>query len=104
MSKLDDFSEDRLDALLARAAAARPDTAAAEYGFETRLMARLRARTRAATMPILGALSWRLLPVFAVIVLVLAFWHERVAADARDAEQITCLQNIDGAGLGYNVN
>jgi hypothetical protein len=55
-------------------------------------------------MPILGALSWRLLPAFAVIVLVLAFWHERVAADASDAEQITCLQNMDGAGLGYNVN
>jgi hypothetical protein len=104
MSATNDFSGDELDALFARARAARPDTAAAEYGFETRLMARLRERKRAGSMPMLGALSWRLLPVFGVIVLVLAFWHERVAADARDAEQITCLQNMDGAGLGYNVN
>ncbi len=98
------FSDDELDALFARARGARPDTAAAEYGFETRLMARLRERRPAGSMPILGALSWRLMPAFAVIVLVLAFWHERVSAEARDAEQITCLQNMDGAGLGYNLN
>jgi hypothetical protein len=94
------FSEDDLDALFARARLAKRDTSAAEYGFETRLMAGLRERRQAGSMPIFGALSWRLMPVFAVIVIVLAVWHERVAADARDAEQISCLQNMDEAGLG----
>jgi hypothetical protein len=98
MSDPTHFSDDDLDALFARARAAKADTAAAEYGFETRLMARLRDRRPWGPMPLLGSLSWRLMPVFAVIVLVLAFWHERVAADARDAEQISCLQNMDGAG------
>jgi hypothetical protein len=98
------YSDDDLDALFARARGAGPDTSAAEYGFETRLMAKLRARRATGSMPVLGALSWRLMPAFAVIVLVLAFWHERVAADARDAEQITCLRNMDGAGLGYNLD
>jgi hypothetical protein len=104
MSDPTPISDHELDALFARARAAQPDTAAAEYGFETRLMANLRDRRRMGSMPIFGALSWRLMPVFAVIVLVLAVWHERVTADARDAEQISCLQNMDGAGLGYNLN
>ena len=94
------FSEEDLDALFARARAVKRDTAAAEYGFETRLMAGLRERRREGSMPLFGTLSWRLMPFFAAIVFVLAFWHERVAADARDAEQISCLQNMDGAGLG----
>ena len=98
------FSEDDLDALFARARGATPDMAAAEYGFETRLMAGLRERRQSGSMPVFGALSWRLMPVFVVIVLVLAVWHERVASDARDADQISCLQNMDGAGLGYNLN
>lgn len=104
MSDPHGFSEDDLDALFARARAVKRDTAAAEYGFETRLMAGLRERRRSGSMPVLGALSWRLMPVFAVIVLVLAFWHERVTAEASDAEQISCLQNLDGEALGYNLN
>jgi hypothetical protein len=101
MSDPTPFSDPELDALFARARAVKRDTAAAEYGFETRLMARLRDRRRLGSMPIFGVLSWRLMPVFAVIVLVLAFWQERVTADARDAEQISCLQNMDGAALDY---
>jgi hypothetical protein len=96
------ISDDTLDALFARARGVKPDTAKAEYGFETRLMARLRERRRAGTMPVLGSLSWRLLPAFAVIVLVLAFWQERESDDVSDAAQLSWFQNIDGGDVDYN--
>jgi len=50
---------------------AKPDTSRAEYGFETRLLARLRAER---SQPI----AWRLLPVFAAVVIVLGVWNRAV--------------------------
>ena len=62
---------DNLDKLFQAARADKPATARAEYGFETRLMARLRAeRSRPVT--------WRLLPAFAAIVIVLGVWNRAV--------------------------
>jgi hypothetical protein len=62
---------DNLDRLL-KAAAARPETARAEFGFETRLLARLRAE-REQEAPWL-AWAWRLTPLFAAVTLLLAAW------------------------------
>ncbi|MEI6085435.1 MAG: hypothetical protein WCS70_14205 [Verrucomicrobiota bacterium] len=59
------------DKLFKAAREAKPDTSRAEYGFETRLLARLRAER---SQPI----SWRLLPVFAAIVLMLGVWNRAV--------------------------
>ena len=65
--------DNRLDRLFAAARTARPDTGRAEYGFETRLLARLRAERK---QPALwAAWTWRLIPAFAVLVLALVVWN-----------------------------
>jgi hypothetical protein len=63
---------DNLDKLFKSARAAKPDTARAEYGFETRLMARLR-NERANEQP-WYAFAWRLVPIFAAVVVLLGVW------------------------------
>ncbi len=67
-----DESDKRLDELLAAARAQKPDTSRVEYGFETRLMARIRGK-RANDTP-WYAFAWRLSPVFAGIVVALGIW------------------------------
>ena len=65
-------SDDQLDSLFRAARAAKPDTSPLEYGFETRLLARLRAeRQRGAPW---WVWSWRLVPVFASVVIGLGVW------------------------------
>jgi hypothetical protein len=62
---------DRLDTLFQAARQSPPDTSRQEFGFETRLLARLRSeRATPWTM-----FAWRLAPVFAAIVLALGVWH-----------------------------
>ena len=69
----DDPSERGLDALFAAARVDRPDTSRSEYGFETRLMARL-ASDAPKPPSWWGAWSWRLAPLFAVVALALSLW------------------------------
>lgn len=57
------LSDQELDALFAAARTVHPETSRAEYSFETRLLARLRAESS------LGLWSWRLLPWFAAVTL-----------------------------------
>ena len=56
----------QLDALFASARKHRPDTSAAEFAFETRLLARLRAQKQ--TSSVWAMVSWRLIPFFAACV------------------------------------
>ena len=84
---------DPLDALFAAAREARPDTSRAEYGFETRLMARLREHRHVDSASIWSAVSWRLAPFFAVCVLGLALWQATLAADPNDAVVAAGLNN-----------
>ena len=62
---MDDNTDDRLDRLFAAVRSGRPDTAAVEAHFETRLMARIEERR------VQGAawymLAWRMIPAFGVI-------------------------------------
>ncbi len=95
------LSEAELDALLAQARAARLDTSRAEYGFETRVLARWRRRSPAAMW---GVLSWRLMPVFAAVALVLFFWQEHTMAEMHEVDQVASLENIDTADVGDNLN
>ena len=67
-----DESDKHLDALLSAARSQKPDTSRVEYGFETRLMARIREEQRA-DRP-WYAFAWRLSPVFAGIVIALGIW------------------------------
>ena len=80
-----------LDALFALARENRPDTSAAEFAFETRLMARLRARPEPGS--IWAMVSWRMIPFFAACVVALTLWQAETATDATDAATIAGLTN-----------
>ena len=69
---MNDESGKRLDELLSTVRAQKPDTSRLEYGFETRLMARLSEERREAVP--WHAFAWRLSPFFAGIVIALSIW------------------------------
>jgi hypothetical protein len=89
-----------LDALLALARKDRPDTSAAEFAFETRLLAQLRAREDAGS--VWAAVSWRLIPFFATCIVVLTIWQAKVASDSTDAAMVAGLNNPAVADLLSN--
>jgi hypothetical protein len=66
------MNDEQLNELFKAARTVKPDTARAEYGFETRLLARLRAESEE-FVPWYG-FAWRLIPAFATIVVVVGFW------------------------------
>ena len=61
-----------LDALFRAARADEPDTARAQFGFETRLMARLREDRGMG----LFAWAWKLAPFFAALALAAGWWGQ----------------------------
>jgi hypothetical protein len=69
---MNDNFNSKLEALFAAARAAAPDTSRAEYGFETRLAARLRAENGGS----LFAWAWRLCPFFAAVALAVGWWSQ----------------------------
>ena len=88
-----DRQPDPLDALFAAAREQKPDTSRAEYGFETRLMARLRERRQPDAISVWSVVSWRLAPFFAVCVVALALWQANVSSDSEDAATAVGLNN-----------
>ena len=60
----------QLDALFRAARSEAPDTARAEFGFETRLMARLREERGTGIF----AWAWKLAPFFAAVALAAGWW------------------------------
>src|SRR5438128_2385122 len=66
------MNDEQLNKLFQAARTAKPDTSRAEYGFETRLLAQLRA-SRVQSTP-WQTLAWKLVPVFATIVVALGVW------------------------------
>jgi len=93
-----------LDALFAAARAGRRDTSKAEYGFETRMLARLRSQRQAQgdTGSVWAMVSWRMIPLFAACVMALAVWHSQVAALADDAEAFNSVEHPETADLFSN--
>jgi len=81
------MNDEQLDKLFSKARTAKSDTSRAEYGFETRLMTRLHADRGQATPWFV--LAWRLIPLFAVIVIALGAWNysalNAVSADLHTA-------------------
>jgi len=67
------MNDDQLDKVFKAGRSAKPDTSHAEFGFETRLMARIRAEAQP-QVPWF-AFAWKLVPVFAAIVLALGVWN-----------------------------
>jgi hypothetical protein len=74
------MNDDQLNELFQAARESRPDTSRAEYGFETRLLAALREDREHATP--WAALVWRLMPVFAAIVVITGAWSYSVQSQA----------------------
>jgi hypothetical protein len=87
-----------LDPLFARARAMRPDTARAEYAFETRLGARL-SSTSPQPSSDLGRLAWKLLPFFALVVLGLGALQMELGSQSREASEAASLQNPETVDL-----
>jgi len=81
------MNDSDLDKLFAAARGIRPDTSRQEYGFETRLLARLRAQrqTQGDTGSIWAMVSWRMMPLFAACVMGLAVWHAQFSSITDDA-------------------
>jgi hypothetical protein len=92
----------QLDALFALARARRPDTSAAEFAFETRLLARLRAQEE--TGSIWATVSWRLIPFFAACVVALTLWHSQVVTETNEAEQTAYVENPGTVDMWNNLN
>jgi len=65
------MNDEELDALFKKALEAKHDTSKLEYGFETRLMARIRAGRESASI---FGWAWRLCPYFAGVVVALGGW------------------------------
>ena len=80
-----------LDSLFAQARARRANTSAMEYGFETRLMARLREQKE--PVGLWGMMAWRMMPFFAACVLALTLWQTEVVSEADDAAQAAAINN-----------
>ncbi len=75
---MNDNAEQRLDALFTAARAAERDTSRAEFGFETRLAARLREESGGS----LSAWAWKLCPFFAALALAASWWgHVNLRAE-----------------------
>ena len=92
-----------LDQLFAAARKQRPETARAEFAFETRLLSRLREQTVSPAWP-WARMSWRLIPALALMVLALTFWEERISDTALDAQQLVLLQNPDASDILTSFN
>ena len=97
------MNDEQLDKLFQAGRAAKPDTPQAEFGFETRLMSRMQTEARQQTPWLVFA--WKLIPVFAAVVLALGVWNlangELGAADlhaalAGDAEESSVAGYLTG--------
>lgn len=69
---MNDNAEEKLAALFAAARADERDTSRVEYGFETRLAARLREEGGGSV----AAWAWKLCPFFAALALAAAWWGQ----------------------------
>ena len=77
-------TDDPLDRLFAAARADVPDTSALEFGFETRLLARLRQDRS----PAWFSWAWRLSPYFAALALAAGAWGYFRGAGLPDGESL----------------
>ncbi len=91
MTEPEQSHDDQLDALFAQVRARRADTAAAEYAFETRLMARLREKRAPGT--VWAMVSWRLSPFLAAGVVALAFWQMELTDETHEAATFASFEN-----------
>jgi hypothetical protein len=97
---MSDNGDERLDRLFAVARTTRVDTSVLEEHFETRLMARLRER-RGAGIP-WYALMWRMVPVFAVVVVLIAVYNTSLKPVSSD-DLFAAISSGQEESLAQNV-
>ena len=93
---------DTLELLFEKARQAGPDVSQVEFGFETRLTARLRAE-RDRRVPVFDWM-WRLVPVFAAITMSLGTWYYIVPDTTVDFGTAVSAQMEDPVAADYTMN
>jgi hypothetical protein len=94
------MNDEQLKKLFQAAREVKPDTSRAEYGFETRLLARLRAEHEPSTP--WHAVVWKLMPAFAAIVLALGVWTAiEPGATSSDLQGALTGDHDDGTLVSY---
>lgn len=93
---------DPLDALFALARERRPDTSRAEFAFETRLLARLKAEREPGS--VWAMVAWRMIPFFAVCMVGLVIWQSQLVSETTDAEQVAYVENPAALDSTTNVD
>jgi hypothetical protein len=86
---------DPLDALFRAVREDAPDTSRAEYGFETRVLARIRAERRTSWQ----GWAWRLCPFFASIAVLAGAWFYQNREVAPDGESFYDAVKLAGSPL-----
>jgi hypothetical protein len=95
-----DLNDEKLDRLFAAARKAVHYNTNAEYGFETRVMARIRAEEKR-QIPFFQW-AWRFIPVFASIVIVLGIWvYSTMYTPMADLNTLTSVSNEDTTVVAY---
>lgn len=102
MNTTDPSSSDPLDRLFAEARTLSPDTASVEYALETRVLARIRER-RAESSSWMG-LSWKLVPFFALIVVLAGIWDMQSDQANSDVERLAFDTNSQALPLWEEAN
>jgi hypothetical protein len=74
--------KDTLNVLFEKARSVEPDVSRTEFGFETRLMARMRSE-RERQVPVFKW-AWRLVPIFTAITISLGTWYYYMPDNAAD--------------------
>lgn len=83
---MNDNADHHLDALFAAARQDSPDTSRVEWGFETRVMARLREEGSPFAPVVTWA--WRLCPFFAVLAVASVLWSRTASARVETEEYL----------------
>ena len=83
----------QLDALFRAARSEAPDTARAEFGFEARLMARLREERGAGIF----AWAWKLAPFFAAVALAAGWWGQLSMAQVESLGSLSAVYTLTDA-------
>jgi hypothetical protein len=89
------MSPDSLEALFQAARADAPDTSRAEFGFETRVMARIRSERRTTWQ----GWAWRLCPFFTALAVAAGGWFYTNREIAPDSESIFDAVRLAGSPI-----
>ena len=90
---------DTLDVLFEKARSVEPDVSRTEFGFETRLLARMRSE-KERHVPVFEWM-WRLVPVFTAITISLGAWYYYLPENTFDFSTAVAAQMDDPVAGAY---